>query len=151
MNVKKLFLAIAVVGLLAAVLVYVLVINKPHTDVAKTEAAFDGSAEVFYGEFQTNKEAAGLRYIGKVVQVSGVITEVGSSAEQVTLQLEAGNPMGGGLAVALAPSESGAARQLQSGQSVVVRGECSGVDEDEGGLLGALGATVQLTSCLIIY
>ncbi|MBI1194026.1 MAG: hypothetical protein GC205_12780 [Bacteroidetes bacterium] len=151
MNIRKILGVLVLLGAVAGGLVYVFVVNKPHTNVAKAEAAYEGSATGLYAEFQADAAAAGTRYAGKVVQVRGVLVEIGGTDGSINLQLEAGNPMGGGLTAALADSENTAAAALEPGQEVVVRGECSGLDQDEGGLLGALGATVQLTSCILVY
>jgi len=151
MKIVKVLLVLAVLGAVAGALVYFFVVNKPHTNVAKADAAYEGSAAGLYAEFQADAAAAGSRYAGKVVQVSGILVEKGGTDGSINLQLEAGNPMGGGLTAALANTEGSAASSLEPGQEVVVRGECSGLDQDEGGLLGALGATVQLTSCILVY
>jgi len=150
MNMRKAILLLVVLGVIAGALVYVFVVNKPHTNVAKTEAAYEGLATGLYEAFQNNPETAVEQYVGKVVQVSGILVEVGGTDGSMNLQLEAGNPMGGGLTAALAAAAHEAAGALEPGQKVTVRGECSGLDEDEGGLLGALGATVQLTSCIVV-
>ena len=151
MKTGRIILVLLALGFLGGLFVYFFVVNKPHTNIAKAETVYEGTAEGLYAEFQADKNTANTLYIDKVVQISGIITDIGMGSENITVQLEAGNPMGGGLSAAMALSEAEAVRQLSVGQSVILRGQCSGYDQDEGGLLGAFGGSLQLTSCLLVY
>ncbi len=152
MKAYKVLLVAGVLGLLGVLFVYLFVVNKSHTNVEKTKAVYEGSAESLYAAFDTNPQDAASRYVDQVVQVSGTIFATGGSGEHITLEIEAGNPMGGGLAAVLAPDQAAKAASLQPGDAVTLRGLCSGSDAggDGGGLLDALGSTVQLTACVLL-
>lgn len=151
MNLKKLLLVALGLGLIAGALVYALVINKPHTNIAKAPKAFEGQAVTLYKTFADDPAAASEQYVGKVLQLSGTIRDIRVTDTEGSLQLDAGDPMGGGISASMAPDQFDALRQLKVGQTVSLKGECSGYDAAEGGLLEALGANVQLTSCLLVY
>ena len=146
MTLKNLLLAAVAVGLLTAGAIYVFVYNKPHTNVARAEAVFDDTAEALYTAFEARPDEAAA-WVDRVVRVHGTVSEVNASGERATLVLEAGNPMGGGLSAAMDPEAD--VSGVSAGDRVVLKGICSGLQADEGGLLGALGATVQLTASLL--
>jgi hypothetical protein len=85
--------------------------------------------------------------IGAVVEVSGQVESVASGEGSTVLTLDAGNPMGGGLSASMAESYSPDADPV--GEQIVLKGICAGLSASEGGLLDALGSTVQLTDCIV--
>lgn len=143
---KTLLLSAAAIGLLAFGAVYLFVFNKPHVNVAKAEARFEGTA----AELLQTLEAGGPdaeALIGAVVAVVGTVESVAQTESSHTLTLDAGNPMGGGLSAAMAEGYSPSS-DLE-GNSIRLKGLCAGLSEADEGLLGALGSNVQLTDCIL--
>lgn len=76
---RKLFIAagaLALVGIIAGILVYFFVYNKPHKDYAKAEPEFTVDALALFEEFRTDQAAASGIYNGKVIAVTGTLTTV---------------------------------------------------------------------------
>jgi len=148
MNRKTLLISFLALGLLALGGIYKFIYNKPHTDVERTKEVYNGTAEGLYVAFETNEASASEQYRDQVVRVSGTIFEVTQSGERLSVILDAGNPMGGGLKAAMAASISKESFGWGAGDQIFLKGICSGLAAEEDGLLGALGASVELTDCL---
>ncbi len=76
---RKLFIAagaLALVGLIAGILVYFFVYNKPHKDYLKAEPEFTVEALALFEEFRADQAAASAMYNGKVIAVTGALTSV---------------------------------------------------------------------------
>lgn len=144
---KTLLLSAALLGLLAFAAVYFFVLNKPHLNVARAEAAFTGSAaELLQALEAGGAEAEAL--VGAVVLVNGNVESIASGETKHTLTLDAGNPMGGGLSAVMADGYTPDPDPV--GSSLRLKGICAGLSKSEGGgLLDALGSTVQLTDCIL--
>jgi len=65
-----------ILGLIAAVMVYHFVINKPHPDYEKMDAAYTITAVDLYKAYTSNKTAAGSKYNGKVIAFTGKLSKV---------------------------------------------------------------------------
>ncbi len=148
---KVRFIVIVVIlGLIAAFLGYQYGYNKAHVNVMKADAVYEGEATGLYQEFVSEPEQASARYAGNVVQVSGMISELSAGPDNTILQLEAGNPMGGGIGVVLDASQQKEAERLNAGDRITVRALCSGLEQNDDGLLAALGSSVQLRAAVLV-
>ncbi len=67
---------LALIGIIAAFLVYRFVYNKPHPDYEEEVAVYTLSAEEFYNEFQNQTDAANKKYTGKMLKVKGELDKV---------------------------------------------------------------------------
>jgi hypothetical protein len=63
-------------GVLAVVLVYFFIYNKPHPNYETMDAAYSIAAEDLYKAYSSGKTEAGKKYDGKVIAVSGKLTKV---------------------------------------------------------------------------
>ena len=75
-NWMKIGLGIVVLGIVAAVLGYVFIYNKPHPDYEKATPEFSKTAEALFNEYTTDRQAAEQTYNGKVVEISGTLSKV---------------------------------------------------------------------------
>ena len=83
-NLIKAAIALFVIGLVSAGLVYQFVINKPHRNFEKAKPAFIISAADLFDSFRTGREEAEKKYNGQVVMLSGKLDKVETSDETVT-------------------------------------------------------------------
>ncbi|MBX2906429.1 MAG: hypothetical protein KF744_10355 [Taibaiella sp.] len=127
---------IGVVVLLAAIGVgtgIYLFYKKPETVDDKKGIAV--TAIELAKEFGANEQAANTKYLNKVIEVSGVVSETEQNQDGgLMVILDTGDPMAG---VQCAMREKGI--QVQKGKEMTIKGFCSG-----SGITG-----VSLTDCII--
>jgi hypothetical protein len=139
MNSKtKLILALggllAIVGLSAGWLMY----NQPHADLNEMEAAHRLPAAELYSAFEADEAAANARFLDQVVAVTGEVADV-TEAQDGTLIVMLREPAGMfGVSCAFQPEQAAPAKSLQPGQTVTIKGQCSGMLMD-----------VNLTRCVV--
>lgn len=111
---------IALGGILAALYMY----NKKHTDTAKTKPDYIVTSIALQKEFEDNETAASAKYINKIVEVSGIIASINHSENNsVSITLITGSDMSSVICTFTAlPGSS----EIKAGESITIRGECSG-------------------------
>jgi len=72
----KILIGLAVLGIIAAVLVYVFVYNKPHPDYEKLEAAFSLSPQELYTAYTGSKEDSQKKYNGQLIELTGALNKI---------------------------------------------------------------------------
>jgi hypothetical protein len=122
-----------VIGLAIAWMMY----NKPHPDAGKGKADVTISATELGKEFKQDEQAANLKYLGKLVEVSGVVAEVsvGDSLTMSVVLKEEGSEVGVSCLLKERP-----ASEPSVNAKISIRGFCSGYDD--------LFEQVQLTNAV---
>ncbi len=109
-------MAILVVGLITGFVVYKKVINPEQRQISKEVTEFTMDAEDLQFYFLNDPEAATLKYIDKVVETYGTVTEVGPNfivmEGKVQANLLEGNK-----------------QHIKVGDIVKTKGRCIGFDE----------------------
>jgi hypothetical protein len=97
---------------------------KPHQSAAGESADFTIDADSLYQQYQTNEHLADQKYLGKVIEVSGKLSEIqrSGSTEIVILSPQAG---GGGINCQLFAGTK-PDPEPKSGDPVTVKGRCTG-------------------------
>jgi hypothetical protein len=97
---------------------------KPHQSAAGESADFTIDADSLYQQYQTNEHFADQKYLGKVIEVSGKLSEIqrSGSTEILILSSQAG---GGGINCQLFAGTK-PDPEPKSGDSVTVKGRCTG-------------------------
>lgn len=89
---KKILIGIILFSVIVGGIIYIMY-NKPHRDPS-TESALQISAMELFRSFETNEAEANGRYLDKVLEVSGKITEITTNQESIpVIVLETENPM----------------------------------------------------------
>ena len=135
---KKVVLIILILAALGAGYAYYLY-NKPVADTSDLAAAYSLSADELFNQFENDESAANSMYLGKIVEVKGKIREfsIGDSGE-INLVLASGSDMFG-INCGLSKGQDKEYRKFREGDSIKVKGECSGISMD-----------VVLTRCVIV-
>ncbi|MCB9283274.1 MAG: hypothetical protein H6563_04305 [Lewinellaceae bacterium] len=99
--------------------------NKPHRDVAGAQADVKLQATDLFNQFSTDEATANGQYLDKIVQVCGTVAQVSNENDVITVQLDAGDLMGGVLCELDNLTEH-SRTDFQSGETVCFKGICTG-------------------------
>ena len=129
----KIVLGLFIVGIIAAVLGYFFVYNKPHPNYEKMDAAYTVTAADLYKSYTTNKSAAGTKYNGKVVALSGRLSKVEVTDSLTTCVFVFNKGMFGdeGVRCTMLPDNSDLAKKLQPDGEVRLKGYCTGFNDTD--------------------
>ena len=124
MTAKKIIFGILLLFFFGAIIGYK-IYNKPHVNVAREKAAISSTASVLLEAFSADETAANLKYLGKIIQVKGVISkiEIVNKKGSITLETEA---LFGSVLCTLTPEESLYTKELKIGQEILLKGICTG-------------------------
>lgn len=135
---KKLLLPLILLGI-AGLAIGLYMYFKPVTSMHRIKADHQLGAMALYEAFDQDETAAMGTYAGKILEVTGEISEVDDAGEAgINIGLEAGGLMGG-VRCRLDPGEKAAAQDLAPGQTVTLRGQCDGKLMD-----------VELSRCVLV-
>jgi len=97
---------------------------KPHQSAAGETADFNIDADSLYKQYQSNEHAADVKYLGKVIEVTGTLTEIqrNGKAEVWILSQQQG---GGGINCQLFAGTT-ESPEPKSGDRVTIKGRCTG-------------------------
>lgn len=118
-KILKVFLAIIV--LLA--LCIVIFLNIPKANVQSKTTDISITADAIFDEFNKNENASNRKFIGKVVEVSGVIDELDTDKNGSSVLLLASKDDFNGVLCTLDGKPN---TPLNIGQTVTVKGVCTG-------------------------
>jgi hypothetical protein len=138
----KILLALFVVGIAAAFLVYKYVYNKPHLDYLNAPPKYTMEARQLFDEFRSATDASSGKYNGQVVAVSAPVSKV-ESADTLVIAVFAfnkGDFGDEGIRCTMLPAQNDAAKKLAPGTTVQLKGYCTGYN----------GTDVILDKCSII-
>jgi len=111
---------IALSAILAALYMY----NLKHTDMAKTKPDFIISAAALQQEFEDNETSASKKYINKILEVSGTIASVKPAQNNIlSISLVTKSDLSSVICTFPAVSDPS---EFRTGESITLRGECSG-------------------------
>ncbi len=125
---KRLRLLLLVVGIagLTGLGVGLYLYNKPHDNLSNKKADFALSADAFFAAYDQDEEASNQKYLNKLVDVTGPVAEISGDATQGVVVILRGENEMFGINCSFEPEDAAKATTLKIGQSVTVRGLCSG-------------------------
>lgn len=128
----KIFLGVLIVIVVGAVSVY-LYINKPHPSYEKLKAEFTVTPKAIYDEFKSNGKATGLKYNGKMIELSGLISKVEASDTLVTVVFAFSQGLFGdeGVRCAMLPKFNKSVQELKQGENIDLKGLCQGFNDTD--------------------
>ena len=129
----KIVIGLFFTGVIAAVLVYFIVYNKPHPNYETMAAVYTVTAADMYHAFTTNKQEATNKYTGKVIAVSGKLSnvEVVDSLTICVFVLNKGVFGDEGLRCTMLPSFREQAKNFQPDGEVKLKGYCTGFNDTD--------------------
>jgi hypothetical protein len=120
---KKYFFGIGIVLLCLAIL-GIYSVFKPHQNVEGERPAANFSARDLYNEFQQNETAADEKWVGKVLEVKGVISSVTDAGKYESVNLVAASD--GGINCSFLKKDLDADFRFRKGDSIIIKGKCTG-------------------------
>jgi hypothetical protein len=129
----QILIALVLLGIIASILIYKFVINKPHPDYASEKAAYTIEAQALYNEFKQHKETASPKYAGKVIEVRGPFSRIEEADSLVVVVFVLGEGIFGeeGVRVTMLPQHAEEVRQLSPGTQVRLKGLCTGYNDSD--------------------
>ena len=117
------FILLVIVAIGAGYYMY----NKPVESLDNKKADVSVTADQLVADYEADEKTANDKYLGKVVQVSGKVTEVSAEEGKNKIHFETSNPMA---LVITELDEGNSAEGISAGQEATVKGLCSGYLSD---------------------
>jgi hypothetical protein len=129
----KIALIITAIGIVAAILVYKFYINKPHPDFEKLSPDYQLKAEAFYNEYIKEKVTADVKYNGKIVELSGNISNIESIDTLVVASFvfKQGDFGDEGIRCTMLKKFNEETKKIALGSEVKIKGFCSGFNDTD--------------------
>ncbi len=107
--------------------VYFFVYNKSHPDYANQKPDFELKAENLYNDFANNSK--GNKYLGKVIKISGTVSEIETTDSTAVISLYFEDGMFGkqGIRCSLLSPKY----LKKPGSNVILKGVCSGYNDTD--------------------
>lgn len=129
----KIILALAVIGILAALYVWFFMYNKPHRDYQKATPDHELAAEELYLQYRQDKKLADSLYTGMVVQINGDLQKVESrdTISIIVFVFDQGMFGDEGIRCILLPGQEKMIADLRMEEAVIVKGYCTGYNDTD--------------------
>lgn len=122
---KKILIAATILGLIAAAYGYYLY-NKPHTSTSDKDIDASVTAEQIVSEYEADENAANQKYLGKVIEVTGVVSDKSVDEKGVLNMTLKGGDLAG-VTCQFEKNEAMNVGSIQTGSTVKIKGECTGI------------------------
>lgn len=99
--------------------------TKKFSDTAERKPDYHVEAVGFIEEFETNSADANTKYAEKIIEVSGIVSEVEAADTTVNLKMQS-EKTGSYIIFAFQKENQAEVRKLKAGEKVKVKGSCSG-------------------------
>ena len=124
MKIKNIIIGTLLLGLVGAFVAYKMY-NKPHVSVANSKSEISLTADKILNDFSLDEKLSNLKYLGKIIEVKGVISEINIEKEKGIITLETNDDFGS-ILCHLSEETTKRMSVLQEGQVITVKGICTG-------------------------
>jgi type II secretory pathway pseudopilin PulG len=124
---------LAALGIIAAILVYVFVYNKPHRNYEKAKADYTLDASALYSAYTGNKEEANQKYNAKVLQINGMLNKIEEADSLVIAVFVFNQGMFGdeGIRCTLLPKFNQRLKSTGLNTKITLKGLCTGFNDTD--------------------
>jgi len=139
----KIGFVLALIGAIAAVLVWKFYVNKPHDDIEKATPAYSITVNEIWEKYNANLSLSDSLYTGKVVQLSGTLSRIDKTDSLVyaVFVMEADSMFGDkSVRCEMLNKYATETSTLATGSEVNIKGFCTGFDQTD----------VKLNKCSIV-
>jgi tRNA_anti-like len=99
-------------------------VYKPHRNVESDQAVATLTATNLYSEFLNGESIANKKWVGKVIEITGVISSVSEAGSYISVNLSA--TADGGVNCSILKKDLPPGNTLNKGDSVTIKGKCTG-------------------------
>lgn len=124
MNKKKIAASILLIVFAGAIIAYKMY-NKPHVNVAETSSDITISTKALLEAFSSNETTANAKYLEKIIEVSGVVSEIKNEKGKGIVTLTNADSFGSVLCH-LSLEATQKTNTIKEGQTITVKGICTG-------------------------
>lgn len=133
-NWLKILIGLAIVGIIAAFLVFKFYINKPHADIEHATPAYTMAANELWKQYNADLKLSDSLYTGKVIELSGNLSRADKS-DTLTFAvfvMEADSMFGDkSIRCEMLPKYGAETASIASGSPVKIKGFCNGFDQTD--------------------
>jgi hypothetical protein len=129
----KILLIMTIMGTVGAVLGYVFVYNKAHPDFENKTADYTITAEELFESYRSDKASADLMFTGKVVEVSGILSET-DVLDELTIAvfvIDEGIFGKEGIRISMLENHKERLKKAPSGSVIIIKGFVTGYNETD--------------------
>lgn len=132
-NWLKILIGLVIIGIIAALLVFKFVINKPHPDFDKMKPGISLKAEDLYKQYKDTKVLADSLYTGKLIEIRGVLAnaELADTTVVAVFVFNQGDFGDEGIRCTFLPKYTTQAKQLAKGKGIKIKGYCTGYNDTD--------------------
>jgi hypothetical protein len=113
------------IGIVIAIAVAFFVFRKADDSVADKKADFKLKCSEIVGEFEADEQKSNTKYLDKIVEVEGIIAELGSDTSGVNITLRDEGAISG-VTCSFSVSQKIDIKELKLGSNLVIKGICTG-------------------------
>ncbi len=121
---RKTIIFCTVILLICVAAIGIYKINKTHHNTAAEPPVASVSATDLYSQFSHTETQATKKWVGKVLEISGIISSISETGKYISINLRAGSDAGVNCNVLKNELESG--EVLDTGQVITIKGKCAG-------------------------
>ncbi len=103
---------------------------RSSKDISTTKADVAIDAGTLFSAFESDEKAANEKYLTKVIAVKGPIGDISTDQSGANVVVLRTTDMMFGIACTMLPAESEKVSQLKKGQTVTIKGLCTGYTMD---------------------
>ncbi|MBL0103363.1 MAG: hypothetical protein IPP51_06120 [Bacteroidetes bacterium] len=122
---KKIFLALGVAILSGAAYGFYL-FNKPHQSLSDATPDFKLNSEVLITAYENDEKTANTKYLGKIIEVTGVVSEK-TKDDKGKVSLTLAGPDLAGIGCDFENKAIEKTTKLNVGDQVKIKGTCTGI------------------------
>jgi hypothetical protein len=122
---KKIILILTALTILTGLSFAYYLYNKPHQSIAEELPAFSIDAKTLVGDYDSDENKANTKYLGKIVEVKGVVAEKTIDSKgnyNIILQ----GPDLAGVSCEFEPNAQNALTNVKGGEEITIKGICTG-------------------------
>ena len=140
---KRILLAVLLIVIAATIYIYQ-EYNRTNVNVSHAQALFNVSAKELIMTFSGDDSVASKKYVGKIISVTGMVKNIDKD-DRGHFTVSLGDTSStSSVRCSVDSMYSNRAVSLKRGMNVVVKGNCTGYNEDE-----LLGLDVIMNRCVI--
>jgi hypothetical protein len=133
-KILRIAVVLAVIGVVAAALVWKFYVNKPHEDIDNAIPAYTMATEEIWQKYNSDLKTADSLYTGKVIELTGNLSRIDKNDSLVSvIFVMAADSMFGDKTISclMYKKHNGEATALAVGTKVKIKGFCSGYNDPD--------------------